>query len=110
MYIRVRWGGIQSPGVEECDHSIIPGDWDKPLKLWGIIWQWPHTKPSPTNKQTNKQNQQTYMSIGSILGEGRGKLGGGGHFYLIFYAQCPKGVSVFEIARPEAPIDTANDS
>jgi hypothetical protein len=22
----------QSPGVEECDNSITPGDWDKPLK------------------------------------------------------------------------------
>jgi hypothetical protein len=39
-------------GVEECDHDITPGDWDKPLKLWGTFWQWPHTKPSPTNKQT----------------------------------------------------------
>jgi hypothetical protein len=28
-------------GVEECDHSITPGDWDKPLKLWGTLWQWP---------------------------------------------------------------------
>jgi hypothetical protein len=34
----------------------VPGDWDKPLKLWGILWQWPHTKPSPTNKQTNRLN------------------------------------------------------
>jgi hypothetical protein len=45
----------QIPGVEECDHSITPGDLDKPLKLWGTLWQWPHTKLSPTNKQTNKQ-------------------------------------------------------
>jgi hypothetical protein len=42
-----------SPGVEECNHSIYPGDWDKPLKLWlfgsGLI---PSHLP-----QTNKPNK-----------------------------------------------------
>jgi hypothetical protein len=38
--------------VEECDHSITLGDWDKPLKLWGTLGQWPHAKLTPTNKQT----------------------------------------------------------
>jgi hypothetical protein len=39
-------------------NSITPGDWDKPLKLWGTLGQWPHTKLSPTNKQTNKQTNK----------------------------------------------------
>jgi hypothetical protein len=57
----------KSPGVEECDNSITPGDWDKPLKLWGTLWQWPHTKPSPTNKQ-NKHYVFTLYRVIAILG------------------------------------------